>query len=152
MRGFTIIEILIYVALMGFILLSTLTLFFPLMRSLELQNTLTSEQIEALFVQNKITWLLSQNGHIDTPTASEASSTLQVTTAQHTQYTLTHSHHTLTLQTNTDSPLPLTRERSVVDFFFATHTPHTHMRAPTLEISFSLNGTSYGPFLYVLIP
>ena len=148
MRGFTLIEVILYIALFGTMISASLTTLYPLLSSIEKQNAHTSDTTEVAFVLQKITWLIVRQKTIDMPKDNATSSTLRVTTRDAKKYSIRQQGTSLEMSIDGHTFIPLTRSGTMVENFIVTHVPESSAHLRTVHISFSLNGIAYGPLSY----
>lgn len=121
MRGFTLIEILIYSAIftmvLGAILMFTWTI---VATSDSVRNTIELGD-NTKFLQQKLTWLVTGAASITTPVANATSSTLVITKGG-TTYTVDQALGVVRLQSGFASPIPLTNDFvTVTSLTFTTY-------------------------------
>lgn len=78
MRGFTLIETIIYIALLALIMGGTLMVVFNLLESSAKLNTSTTAQEEGNFVLRKLDWALSGASNVSADTSVACANTLHV--------------------------------------------------------------------------
>lgn len=147
MRGLTLIEVLLYTALLGLLLTVIFTSFFPLMSSIEKQRRATADALEASFIIEKLFWVLSQ-GTLTTPSENATSSLLTIQTSSSTSYTVQLQSKTLAARVANGEVTPLSREDTHVSDFTVFHSSPTSTHMRIVEIMFSINGAPYGPLRY----
>jgi len=149
-RGFSFIEMTIYSALLGGILSLVLLSVYPLFRSIEIQNAHTAEDMEALFIMQKIAHLASGLRTVDTPLPGATSTSLHVHTFSNEEHSLVYSDSSLLLDNGNGTPLPLNAPRVAVTDFMVSQRAENASSSALLEITFTLNATSYGPVILSL--
>lgn len=148
MRGFTLIEVIIYIALLGLLLITALSTLYPLMRTAEMQAELVSDTLEVSFVTQKIAWLISQHATIEIPSENATSSLLTISTPHHETHSMRLQNGAIELSLDSEPFIPITKIHTTVQSFVVTHVPPDQIRGRALEITFVLNNTSYGPIRY----
>ncbi len=148
MRGFTLIEVVIYTALLGVILGTALTTLYPLLEATHRQSETVSDSLEGAFLTQKIGWLMSMARTVEVPLAGATSSTLTITTRDHETHGLRLHDGALEISIDSDPFTPLSRSKTIVQNFTVTHTPASTTNLRIIEISFTLNDVVYGPLLY----
>ncbi len=144
-KGFSFIEMILYSALLSGILAIVLLSIYPLFRSIEIQNAHLTEDMEALFIIRKISYLTANLKEVQIPTPTTSGSMLQLTTVQNETHRLKLEGATLLFSHDSDPYLPLTSSRVSVDVFTVSHHASTATTSEMLEITFMLSGIRYGP-------
>jgi len=140
-RGFTILESIIYVALTAFLLGSVLVSVHPILSGAGRTADKISADAETAFVVQKIQWAMLSATTVSVPNAG----TLSVAGPYGT-LVFTNTGGILYLVTNGSAPVALTASR--VAFTNLTFTTVAHPSA--IDMSFSVNGNGIGPLrMYV---
>lgn len=155
-NGFTLIEVLIYSALLAVFLGGSISLLSDILDS----SVGVSEKTEILsaqeFIERKLEWVMSSAKRIDEPAANSSSSILRVTLddTNSTQVIFSQSTTTLEVSWAGGPPVKLTNSRIGITGFSASHISSANS-SPQLKISFTasnLTGKNYAAsssFLYV---
>ena len=135
-KGFTLIETMIYIALLTIIMTGALISIYQIFQSVNSVNTKVSIQNEGNFVLKKINWTLSGVESIDIPSAGEFSDTLSVTKTGGAQITIRHNpaNQSVEIQNGTENPfIPITSNNIQVTSlgFEATTSPVLGVTATT---------------------
>src|SRR3990167_6326959 len=77
-KGFTLLETLIYIALLGMLLTGVLLTAYPLFTGAERITKNVTAEGEAAFILRKISWALSSAASVSTPSAGSSGATLTV--------------------------------------------------------------------------
>jgi len=139
-RGFTIIELLVYIALTSMILVSVIVMAYPILSGAERLFEKVTAEIESAFVLRKIAWALSSAGaaSIDTPALGASAETLKVTLPTATLVFTDDNAGTITL-----NGTPLTGSRVLFADFAVNYIDDT---TDYLEITFTADGEPVGPY------
>lgn len=143
MRGFTLIETLIYLALFSMLFTGILLSSYGFFTSVEHVSSLVVGENEAAFVIYKINAILNASRSIAEPTTH--GDVLRVTTTDSDVYIIRNVEGAITLQKNSASPVLLTAERVTFSNFSATNTPKNAGLPHHLEYTFSVDGTPISP-------
>ncbi len=76
--GSTLIEVLIYIAMLAAILFSTVLVFYQIVRSYNHNRSIIEVEEEANFVMRKIAWILTGASRVNVPAPNTNSSTLSI--------------------------------------------------------------------------
>ncbi len=87
MRGFTLIETIIYLALLSFILTGTMLAVYGMLESGSSLLEKTATEDEGFFIMHKLDWMLSDLKSIDSP-ASGSDDSLTITQNDNTKFTV----------------------------------------------------------------
>lgn len=143
-RGFTIIELLVYIALTSVILTSVIVVSYPIISGAERLFEKVSAEIESAFVLRKITWALSSagGGNVDTPALGASTDTLTITLPSATLIFTDDNAGAITL-----NGTPLTAARVHFADFEVDYVDDT---TDYLEITFTADGEPVGPYRHNL--
>ncbi len=155
MKGFTLIETLLYIALLSMLLTGGVTTAFQLLKSTSTDSSQLASYDETVFVLQKISWVLSQTGsstQILSPTIGMHSDVLSVISQNGSHITLCVATGKLFIYEGTRTgPLcgdaaftSLTHIDTVVSAFDVYMDP-SHI----VRIAITLNGTQYTTTTYV---
>jgi len=148
-QGFTLIEMVIYIALLGIVLLGTLQSGYPILAHMQNLDTRISRDMEVLFVFQKISWVLSQSKTLILPQKNTSGNDLSLETYTGETYHFRLENGYIEMSTDGVLFIPLTSSRVTVENFIVTH----HSVAPAhLEISLTVDGILYGPLERYTIP
>lgn len=134
--GFTLVELLLYLALFGVLLSNLVGIGFMLRGQEQKSQSVLTIETEANFVRDKIAWLLN-NAYVVAPTSGSTGETLIVRSPDDIDTTLIINNGQLVLQTSTDTPVPLTTTGSE-----ASHLT-VQVDNGQLNLDFNLNGQTY---------
>lgn len=150
-RGFTLIEAIIYVALLSIIMGGVLASVYNLTEGAARVNSNTTLQNEGNFVLRKIDWALSGVSSINTP-ASGNSNTLSVTKVGGTQVDVRLQGTKVEMREGggAGTYLPLTTDNVKVTALQFQFIPGTGTGAPDgIEATITINGTVFDTKKYV---
>ncbi len=148
-QGFTLIEMVIYIALLGIVLLGTLQSGYPILAHMQNLDTRISRDMEVLFIFQKISWMLGQSKTLTFPQKNTSGDDLSVETYAGETYHLRLENGYIEMSTDGILFLPLTSSRISVESFVVTH----HDSTPAyLEISLTIDGILYGPLERYSLP
>jgi type II secretory pathway component PulJ len=138
-RGFTLLETILYIALLSIILVAMITSAYALMRASAHSEDSTWASTEGLFVMNKIEWILSATSsaaRIISPAPGAHSNSLSLITPNADRVTITRNGNGIDIQTgNTISPLTSSRVRvSSLSFYNS---------GATIEASTTIDGETF---------
>lgn len=141
-KGMTLIEVILYTALLGSVLASLLTIAYPLLIGAERMAATSRAEGETLFVIRKITWALRVADDIEEPLAGATSSVLRLDTGAEE---ITFSEGTDEVLFEQGAIYPLTSSRTLVkNITFSHHAPVGEMPR-YIEVSFEINDHPVGP-------
>ncbi len=153
-KGFTLIETLVYIALFGIILTGVIVTSYPLITGADKLSLRTTTDGESAFVSRKVAWALSSLVEICTPSAGFSGNTLIVRTAgpdcttgpkiSLRQGVLTQN----SIEVSKDGGitwLPLTASRVTFSNFSVRHTSPAGGVPRSLSVEFDANGVHFGP-------
>ena len=155
MKGFTLIETLLYIALTGSLLAGSIATSYTLLLNARTNTAQLERYDEAVFVLQKIQWALMQapdHAHILSPTLGAQSNTLTALTADGSRVDLCVAGHALRIREGSDVSLPcsdtsytpLTHDNSAVSHFTAQFDT-----SGALTVSATLNNTDHATHVYV---
>ncbi len=165
-RGFTLIETIIYVALFGIMFTGIFMSVYPLFTNAERLSRNIATQSESVFILAKINYALkdtitSSRGLVTLPAEGSTAEALVLAYDGAETYAFTPDTSNafctppnvcsiLTMSSNVHAPLPLHAERVNIENFSVTHHAPTGDSPRMLEVSFTANGTPIGPIHYYL--
>ncbi|MGB4076765.1 MAG: prepilin-type N-terminal cleavage/methylation domain-containing protein [Minisyncoccia bacterium] len=141
-RGFTLIEAIVYFALLGAIITGILVSSYPLFTNTERSSAAVLRDLESALVFRSATYLLNRAVHIEAPSPGNSGSSLRIRDREGDTYELSLSGTEVMLSVNGGSALPLTASRVEITGFTVTHAIHT------IAIDFNANDIVQGPYLY----
>lgn len=112
MRGFTLIETLVYIALLSFLVTGALATIYGIVESGAITSDTTVVHDEGTFVLRKVEWALASATSISSP-ASGSGSFLAVTQTDGTTINVRLSGDTIEMREDTGAYVPLTSENVV---------------------------------------
>ena len=151
MRGFTLIETIIYVGLFGILFAGVIGSTYPLFKSAEQLTAKVIDDGEGIFAAQKISMLLaSSTSAICAPSAGATGNTLTIapygsTCAVGNTYTVTQNGGTLSLQKSGGVITPLTTARVTIANFSVKHVTPTAGVPRYIEYSFTTDNATTGP-------
>ncbi len=143
-NGFTLIETIIYIALFGVLMTSTLVTVYELLGSGEINKTALIIQTEETFINSKLRWATTGSVAVTSPSGDK----LIVTPAAHLpfgQLIFYVENEILYMKRDTSPPEELTSTDMSVSNFLATITPATAVLPEYIQIKYQLNHT---PFIF----
>lgn len=143
-NGFTLIETIIYIALFGVLMASTLVTVYELLGSGEINKTALVIQTEETFINSKLRWAITGATAVAAPSGDE----LIVTPATHLpfgQLIFYVEDEILYMKRDANPPEALTSTDLKVSNFLATITPATAVLPANIQIKYYLNQT---PFIF----
>jgi competence protein ComGF len=154
MKGFTLIETVLYIALLGTLLTSGITTSYQLLRSASTDSSQLESYDEAVFVLQKVQWVLSQTPNtteILAPIANTHSSVLSIISQNGLYITVCTAQGQLRLYEGAHTApacddaafVPLTHTQTKVSNFDA------YQSQQQVRISITLNATTYTTTTYV---
>jgi type II secretory pathway pseudopilin PulG len=166
MKGFTLVETIIYIGLFSLMFTGIITSVYPLLTNAErLTRTITLEN-EVMFVVSKIKYAVSQgitssSTIISEPPEGASGSTLAIRNETdelfHIEVDETNTFCTpprvcsmITYSESGSEPLPLNAERVLMSDFTVTHHAPEAGAPRFIEVKFTANGIPVGPFTYYL--
>lgn len=143
-NGFTLIETIVYIALFGVLMTSTLVTVYELLGSSEINKTALIIQTEETFINSKLRWAITGATAVTAPSGDE----LIVTSAPHlpfSQLIFYVDNEILYIKRDTNPPEALTSTDMTISNFLATITPATAVSPEYIQIKYQLNQT---PFIF----
>jgi type II secretory pathway pseudopilin PulG len=166
MKGFTLVETIIYIGLFGLMFTGIFTSVYPILTSTEALTKNIAIENEATFIARKLHYALAQGitsstTFIATPTEGTASSTLVISSDEDelSRFTVDTSNvfctpprvcSVLMYSKNGNTPLPLNNERVDITNFTVAHHPPVDGSPRRIEVSFTANGIPVRPIRYYL--
>ncbi len=145
MRGFTLIETIIYIALFGFFMSGVVLCVYGMMQSGDQFSRRNTASDEGAFVTAKLDWALRSLGSITTP-ASGYGTSLSVTRTDGTQVDVRLNSGVIEMRINGGSYIPLTTSNvTVTSLGFNTFSA----TQPGIEASTTINGLSFMTRRYI---
>ncbi|OGM99796.1 MAG: hypothetical protein A3B91_02130 [Candidatus Yanofskybacteria bacterium RIFCSPHIGHO2_02_FULL_41_29] len=140
-KGTTLIEVLIYITLLGFIMSASLVSVYQILNYSDTASAKTSVEQEAAFIISKIKWVLNDVDSITSPAANSSGSSLVIIKGG-VQTTLTFSGNNITIQEGmVGTVLLLNSGRIAISGLNFQHIQQTGaMTVDTIKASFSANG------------
>jgi type II secretory pathway pseudopilin PulG len=164
-RGFTLLETIIYVGLLGIMFSGIFVSIYPFFTGAERLTRNIAAEGETAFILNKIRYALAEGiteptDTVALPTAGNSSDTLVIEDGD-AVFTFEQNpdsacvppatcHPTLDLTIGDGDPLPLNADRVPIENFSVRHYAPTGGAPRYLEITFDANGESVGPVVYYL--
>ena len=145
MRGFTLLETIIYLALFSILFTGVLASAHSFFRGAELLSRRVVSENESAFVVRKLGTLLNSASALSIPSAGNASRAVGFSTYDGGAYTFTVLDGMVMYATGTNPLIPLTAERVEVILFSATHTAPVGTSPRFLDYSFVVEGETIGP-------
>ena len=150
LRAFTLVEVLIYIALLTILLTSVIVTVYPIFSGAERTSSKITNELETAFVLRKFGWAFSSIASVSNP----ASNTLVTTGSALTLTTQTGAVLSFTIDgsvfklTKNGTEFPLTNGRVVFSNFQVTNTPPSGATPRSFDIAFLANGAHVGPVKY----
>ncbi len=145
MRGFTLIETIVYLALFSILFTGVLVSSYTFFRGAENVSARVVKENEIAFVVRKMATLLASASAVTSPSSGTSGSTLTFSTYSGDSYTFTIASDAATLQKNSTTPVVLTAERVKFTNFSVSHTAATGGFPRYIEYSFTVEGETFGP-------
>jgi len=150
MRGFTLIEALIYTALFSFIIGGAILAVYSILDGSARTDTALTRDAEARFVLQKIAWALNSKTTLIAPaddSSGDSLSLVKTISGTPTTISININNGRVYLTRNAGPAVPLTSERISVDSLLF-HNRASAAGAPrAIEVTIAINGTTYGPSL-----
>ncbi len=147
-KGFTLLETVIYIALLSVILTGLLVSVYPLFTGTERINAKVTAEGEAAFILRKVAWMLSDATAVTSPAfAGALSSTFRVVRYSGSPVIMRLNPTTGELEISEDdgvSYLLLTASRVKVENFEVTRTAPSGQTL--ISVEFDINGQHVGPW------
>ncbi len=146
-RGFTLIEMILYVAICSVLLLSLSTMFTYLLGSRVKGQAITEVNQQGFFTMNLMTSAIRNASSVDIPLMGNSSSTLSITTqlAPLNPTVFTLSSTTLMVTEAGGVSIPLTNSRLVVSSLLFENISSASSTDKIIRISYTLSYTSGSP-------
>jgi hypothetical protein len=144
-KGFTLIEAIIYVALLGVLLVGVITSAYPLLTGAERITAKITAEHEAVFILRKISWALSSASNVSSPAAGGSGSSLTVGRVGGGTVTLAYNGSTITESINGTAALPLTAARVSIKNFAVRHVAPSGGTQRYVEVEFDAGDDHIGP-------
>jgi prepilin-type N-terminal cleavage/methylation domain-containing protein len=145
-RGFSLIEMLIYIALMTIIVGGAIVASYPLFTGADRSFTNVATDIEAGFLARKITWAIAAGDSVSVPAAGASGSSLTVA-ASTGNVSFSVSGDNVSISRGAGA-VPLLSSRTAVTNLSFAHTAAAGTVPAAIEFSFDLNGRHFGPIKY----
>ena len=145
MKGFTLIEAVIYFALTSAIIIGILASSYPLFTNTERLSKSVHRDLESAFVFQKVAYLMNQATAISEPASGASGNTLRLT-VNGSSYQMTLDSSAVVLSVNGGTPVPLTSSRVEITGLTFTRTAGVGGTPDTLTVEFSANGVAEGPY------
>ena len=150
MKGFTLIEVLIYSALIAMIISGSLIAVYQIIEGSDsIQNKIIMEQ-EANFLLSKIRWALTGATAINIPTIGLASSTLSINKANYSENPIVFdlNSNNLRIKQGSGNPAILNNQNIAINNLIFEHL--TASAAPEgLKISLTVNNKLFTTIIYL---
>ncbi len=134
--GFTLIEIVIYIALLGVILTGVIASTYPIFTGAEHSSLNITRDGEAAFTLRKISWALASGTNVSVPIAGTSDDTLDVTIPSG-HMVFTEEDDAITLNGN-----KLTASRMVISNLIVTHTAPSGNTPRLITVAFDIAGAN----------
>ncbi len=164
MRGFTLIETIIYIGLFSIMSTGIFISIYPLFTNAERLSKNILREGETMFLLNKIQYAITQSitsshGVINEPVEGASSDTLVITSVSGETFMFTHDAsnifctpprhcNIITYEENGATSSPLNNERVSIEHFNVVHKASTASTSRRLEVSFTANDIPIGPVTY----
>ncbi len=142
-NGFTLIEIIIYIALFGVLMTSALVTVYELLNSVEINKTALITQTEGTFINDKLRWAIT--GSTIVTTDGDILSIVPSTHIPFGQITFYVNDEILYIKRGTNPPELLTSTDMIVSDFSIIITPATGLLSEYIQVKYKLNQT---PFIF----
>ena len=145
--GFTLIEVIVYVAIFAMMISFVASILFQVGDSAGSNRGRTSIEVEADFVMGKVLWAMSGASAIAVPAASSSSSTLTVSKFGfvHNPVSFQLASGTIYMQRAGGSLVPLTSRNVKVAELLFTHTAEVVSQPEAVAVRLSLAASSSDP-------
>lgn len=147
-RGFTLIEVLIYIALFGLLMSGAVVSAYQLLQSGENQATNFAAQQEGTFINRKLAWALAPA----TAVASSGGNTLTITRpdlGSQSPLVVDGTGERITLKRGTGAAQPLSTEGlALANVVFST-TPPANGLPEAVHVSYTLGGKDFTYAMYL---
>ncbi len=145
-KGFTLVEVLLYIALFSMLMSGVVLASFQLLSSAHLSDKSVRVQQEGDFVLRKLDWVLNGVSVQVVPNkVSPYSSTLQVVSATNASFVVTFAPqpHSITLSQNGAPPVPLTTPNVIVSALQFHYLKAIGAKPEGIEASTTINGADF---------
>lgn len=136
-RAFTLLETIIYIALLSVILTGLMVAVYPLFTGAERNTAKVNAEGEAAFILRKVAWALSSAASVSEPAAGSSGDTLTIVGG----VSLAENDGAIEVD-----GVPITNSRVEVSDFSVTHTAPSGNTPRLIEVSFKIDGTPVGPW------
>lgn len=144
-RAFTLIEALIYLALMSVIITGAIASAYPLFTNTGRSSVTILRDLESMFVFQKVSYLMNQASAITTPSSGAAGDTLTLVVGGDA-YEIELVDGAVTLTINGGERVPLTASRVDIENLTFTREAGSGGTPDTLRVDFDANEVPQGPF------
>jgi len=151
MKGFTLIEILIYSVLTAFILSMVLVPVYQIMQSSSNLDVKNATEAEANFLLRKMEWVLSSVSAINFPAAGSSSSTLSVSRINFSQNPIVFSlgNNNLTIKQGSGATATLNSQSISVSSASFSHLAAAGNTPEAVKINLTVNSKTYQTTIYL---
>ena len=151
MKGFTLIEILIYSVLTAFILSMVLVPVYQIMQSSSSLDVKNATEAEANFLLRKMEWALSNVSAINFPAAGSSSSTLSVSRINFSQNPIVFSlgNNNLTIKQGSGAAATLNSQSISVSSASFSHLAAAGNTPEAVKINLTVNSKTYQTTIYL---
>ena len=149
--GFTLIEILIYSALIAMIISGSLIAVYQIIEgSASIQNKIITEQ-EANFLLSKIKWALTGATTINIPTVGLASSTLSINKANYSENPIVFdlNSNNLRIKQGAGNPAILNSQNVAINNLIFEHLATSGSGPEGLKINITINNKLFATTIYL---
>lgn len=151
MKGFTLIEVLIYSALIAMIISGSLIAVYQIIEgSNSIQNKIITEQ-EANFLLSKIRWALTGATTIDIPAIGLASSTLSINKANYSENPIVFdlNSNNLRIKQGSGNPAILNSQNIAINNLIFEHLAASGSGPEGLKINITINNKLFTTTIYL---
>lgn len=151
MKGFTLIEVLIYSALIAMIISGSLIAVYQIIEgSNSIQNKIITEQ-EANFLLSKIRWALTGATAIDIPAIGLASSTLSINKANYSENPIVFdlNSNNLRIKQGSGNPAILNSQNIAINNLIFEHLAASGSGPEGLKINITINNKLFTTTIYL---
>ncbi len=161
MRGFTLIETIIYIGLFGLMFTGIFTSMYPILTNAERMSKNIVTEGETAYILGKIRYALAKGMTSDARSITTTGNTIVVSEGSTELFrfeedgsgtfcTPPRACSMIVYSENGDDPTPLNAERVYIDNFEVTHTLPSGNVPRIIEIAFTTNEVEVGPIRYYL--
>ncbi len=140
-RGFTLLEALIYFALMSTIVVGAIASVYPILSNTGRSSMAVLRDLESAFVFQKVSYLMNGASAMSVPAPDRL-----VFTVSGVPNEMTVSGGIVTLSINGGTPIPLTSSRVQITNLVFTKVSGAGGAPDTLTVNFDVNGVPQGPY------